>query len=170
MGTKGKGKAPPPQSPHRYPPLVGSKGKGKEQPPSLPKALLDALKFKGAVKGTSSAQGTATAISCTAQLMDGRQLELNFYDTSSIASIRAQVAKKLNIGKHRVKLALGADVPHDVETAQSCRITDGAVLTVIVLTPVYGVLTHFGVEVPDDVMMQKTQLHEDLFASLTRRT
>jgi len=167
VSAKGKGTAPP-QSPTPHPALVAGKGKGKQQPPPLPKALLDALKSKGAGKAASSAQGTA--VSCTAQLMDGRQLELNFYDTSDVASIRAQVAAKLHIGKHRVKLAFGADVPKDGQTALSCGITDGAVLTVIVLTPVYGVLTHFGVDVPDDVMMQKSQLHEDLFAKLPRHT
>jgi len=166
---KGKGKAPPPPPP-RSSEAASTKGKGKASP--TPYAALvggkDAVKSKGAGKAASSAQGFA--VSCTAQLLDGRQLDLNFYDTSDVASIRAQVATKLHIGKHRVKLALGADVPQDGQTALSCGITDGAVLSVIVLTPVYGVLTHFGVNVPDDVIMQKLQLHEDLFASLPRRT
>eukprot|EP00419_Tripos_fusus_P025376 CAMPEP_0172707852 /NCGR_PEP_ID=MMETSP1074-20121228/50219_1 /TAXON_ID=2916 /ORGANISM="Ceratium fusus, Strain PA161109" /LENGTH=203 /DNA_ID=CAMNT_0013530725 /DNA_START=26 /DNA_END=633 /DNA_ORIENTATION=+ len=164
-GTKGKGKGKAPlQPPQHDQPLVDSTGKGKGRSPLLPKALSDVLKSKGAGKASSSARGTP--ISCTALLMDGRQLELNFYDTSNIAGIRAQVAKKLHVGKHRVKVACGADVPDDGRTASSCGISDGAVLTVIVLTPVNGVLTHFGVDVPDDVMDQKMQLHEDLFASI----
>ncbi|CAL1150801.1 unnamed protein product [Cladocopium goreaui] len=79
-----------------------------------------------------------------------------------IQNVRASVGAKLGVSAHRIKLLNEGQVLNKSTTVRESGLEDGAVLTTIVLPPVYGALGHAGISAPDEVISAKMELHEAL--------
>jgi hypothetical protein len=169
LTTKGKGKGttPPP------PPTAKGKGecgfsstsavgsscsKGKSKGPPPPN------KGKGKhTSQTASKVPSGPPLNVIARLLDGREIELCVREHELGQAVRHQVSQKLDgISISRLKLVVGTSVFSDFTTVSDCGISDGEIITVIILSPLHGSLNRAGLQVPLDVMEMKMEVCEAL--------
>lgn len=94
--------------------------------------------------------------------MTGEEISVQTELDVLIQNVRASVGAKLGVSAHRIKLLNEGQVLNKSTTVRESGLEDGAVLTSIVLPPVYGALGHAGISAPDEVISAKMELHEAL--------
>lgn len=94
--------------------------------------------------------------------MTGEEIFVHTELDMLIQNVRASVGAKLGVSAHRIKLLNDGEVLNKNATVRESGLEDGAVLTTIVLPPVYGALGHAGISAPDEVISAKMELHEAL--------
>ncbi|CAE7269584.1 glcK [Symbiodinium sp. CCMP2592] len=94
--------------------------------------------------------------------MDGREFSLQIEWEGRVEGLRMSLGTRLGISSHRVKLALGAEVLKNELTARACGLSDGCVVNVVILPPLYGTLGRAGVAAPGEVVAAKMELHDAL--------
>ncbi|CAE7940934.1 glcK [Symbiodinium sp. KB8] len=132
-------------------------GKGRGPPPPPPPS------GKAASKGSKHAGSRAAeSIQILAVLMDGREFSLQIEWEGRVEGLRMSLGTRLGISSHRVKLAVGAEVLKNESTARACGLSDGCVVNVVILPPLYGTLGRAGVAAPGEVVAAKMELHDAL--------
>ncbi|CAE7769346.1 glcK [Symbiodinium sp. CCMP2456] len=135
---------------------AAGKGRGPPPPPPPPSG-------KAASKGSKHAgSGAPESIQILAVLMDGREFSLQIECEGRVEGLRMSLGTRLGISSHRVKLALGAEVLKNESTARACGLSDGCVVNVVILPPLYGTLGRAGVAAPGEVVAAKMELHDAL--------
>jgi len=102
--------------------------------------------------------------------MDGRELEIKVQLSALVKTAKTLVGAELaaasgergSVSAARIRLVFGASPLENFSTLESNGVQDGSVLMLIMLPPIYGQLDELGVNVPDDVLAKKAQLHDDL--------
>ncbi|CAJ1384600.1 unnamed protein product [Effrenium voratum] len=94
--------------------------------------------------------------------MDGQEVQVPTELDARVETIRISVANQLGISSHRIKLAAGADALNNERTLRECGLEADAVVSVIVLPPLYGALGRAGIAAPGEVMAAKMELHDAL--------
>mmetsp|Transcript_46253 Transcript_46253/g.119655 ORF Transcript_46253/g.119655 Transcript_46253/m.119655 type:complete len:206 (+) Transcript_46253:77-694(+) len=158
-------------------------GKGKSVPPPPPRSSGPARR-QGAAAGqapTSAHKGYASKAAEEAKShqplrrvivrgMDGRELEIKVQLSALVKTAKTLVGAELaaasgergSVSAARIRLVFGARPLLNFSTMESNGVQDGSVLMLIMLPPIYGQLDELGVNVPDDVLAKKAQLHDDL--------
>ncbi|CAJ1328401.1 unnamed protein product, partial [Effrenium voratum] len=102
-------------------------------------------------------------ISVTAMLLDGREVRVVTALDSPVEGLRVFVGHQLGINSHRIQLAAGAEALNNERTIRECGLADDALLSVIVLPPLYGALARAPREyLCGEVMAAKMELHDAL--------
>eukprot|EP00441_Pelagodinium_beii_P034191 CAMPEP_0197648624 /NCGR_PEP_ID=MMETSP1338-20131121/27869_1 /TAXON_ID=43686 ORGANISM="Pelagodinium beii, Strain RCC1491" /NCGR_SAMPLE_ID=MMETSP1338 /ASSEMBLY_ACC=CAM_ASM_000754 /LENGTH=163 /DNA_ID=CAMNT_0043222659 /DNA_START=36 /DNA_END=527 /DNA_ORIENTATION=- len=148
LRSKGYGKGP---GPVPAPMGKGGKGKGKSQIAS---------------QQSERQQGAEPIfmIKCTAQLMDGRELDIEIESNATGKQLRSAVAEALEISPHRVKLIFEAVVVLN-QDVKELGLQQGSALSVVILPPIYHTLGALGVGAPGEVISAKMELHDALQAA-----
>jgi hypothetical protein len=172
LTTKGKGKgtAPPP------PPATKGKGKCSFNSSSAFASSCSKGRGKGNHTGGRSVESTledtsesaskapsGPPLNIIARLLDGREIELCVGEQDLGQAVKHQISQKLDgISSSRLKLVVATSVFSDFTTVSDCGISDGDIITVIILSPLHGSLNRSGLEVPLDVMEMKMDVCEAL--------
>lgn len=98
-----------------------------------------------------------------AQLLDGRELDLNVGNQDLGKTVKYQISQELGgIGASRLKLIAGTTVLDDFTTVSDNGLVHGDCINVIILSPLHGSLNRAGLDVPLDVMEMKQDVCEAL--------
>ncbi|CAE8587605.1 unnamed protein product [Polarella glacialis] len=141
-------------------------GKGKGPPPPLPGT---GPRPSGGPHPASGSTDRGPSLQIVAQMMDGRELQLELFASAFVQQLADEVGDLLGISQHRVRLTFGAAILQQKDTLASCGIADGDAVSVVVLPPIYGRLAEAKfsqhVKVPESVISAKLELHDALEAA-----
>ncbi|CAK9094017.1 unnamed protein product [Durusdinium trenchii] len=117
----------------------------------------------GSKTGTNTNSTKSHAVQLTVRRMTGEEMSVQTELDALIQSVRVSVGKNLGVSPHRIKLlAEDAQVLNNSSTVRQSGLEEGAILTSVVLPPVYGALGHAGISAPDEVISAKMELHDAL--------
>jgi len=98
-------------------------------------------------------------IHVTATFMDGREMPLELSSTDACLAAKKLISAELGVGVTRLRLIAGSSPLSDHTSLESSGVSDGDVISVIILSPLQGSLTRSGLDVPVDVQEMKMALH-----------
>lgn len=105
--------------------------------------------------------------------MDGREFELQVVPSDLGQAIKQKISMELRrlaragdgqVSSSRLKLVAGQGLLGDFDTLGACGIAEGDEITVIILSPLHGMINRSGLVVPLDVMELKMELNDALEA------
>eukprot|EP00930_Biecheleria_cincta_P088699 TRINITY_DN77948_c0_g1_i1.p1 TRINITY_DN77948_c0_g1~~TRINITY_DN77948_c0_g1_i1.p1 ORF type:complete len:218 (-),score=51.73 TRINITY_DN77948_c0_g1_i1:40-636(-) len=157
------------------------KGKGPPPPPPTAKGTGTAKGYRAADSSHSSSQSCSRmqAVTCveppfsfTAQMMDGKSLELEIEADATVEALRLLVAKlvarqwedMVGISAHRLRLVVDNAVLENRSLVKDTGLKESRFVNVIVMPPIYGVLGRQGIDAPGGVISAKMELHDALQA------
>jgi len=91
--------------------------------------------------------------------MDGREMPLELSSTDACLAAKKLISAELGVGVTRLRLIAGSSPLSDHTSLESSGVSDGDVISVIILSPLQGSLTRSGLDVPVDVQEMKMALH-----------
>lgn len=120
-------------------------------------------------KSTTGLPEPVAPIMFAAHKMDGTEVILEMMPTAFMEVARDQIATELGVDSGRVKLCFNREILENHVTIRAAGIEDGSDLTIVILPPIYGNFLRRRLDVPDSIIANKLELHEDLSRKMLER-
>eukprot|EP00932_Pfiesteria_piscicida_P006945 SRR837773.16924.p1 GENE.SRR837773.16924~~SRR837773.16924.p1 ORF type:complete len:295 (-),score=62.33 SRR837773.16924:224-1072(-) len=133
---------------------VAAKGKGKGDPDAT---------GKGKGKGSSETPATpAVPVRFSAYKMDGSEVKVDVMSNSQVQAALQQVSDELGIVAGRLKLCANGVTLNPHASIADSGIENDSDVSIVILPPIYGHIANQRLLVPDQIISNKLELHEDL--------